>query len=188
MNDLRRPIILIATVALVLAACGGGGGGATTAAPGGGGATAAAPAGGAPATDTPPASEPPSGGGTAAGVCELVTADELAETFGVPSVTTTVFVGPPDTCSVDSDSGDPLVAWSYTTANAKPVYEAFALPSQSVDVAGIGDKAAFVENTGLLVLKGDALIVISAFSAGDLTQDEVNELTKKVGAIAAGRM
>ena len=51
----------------------------------------------------------------------------------------------------------------------------FALPSQSVDVPGIGDKAAFVENTGLLVLKGDALVVIGVMTgAGDLSQDEQN--------------
>ena len=87
MNELRRPIALLATVALVLVACGGGG--ATTAAPGGGAATASPTE----AATSEAATKPPAGGGTAAGVCELVTADELAGIFGVPSVTTTVFVG-----------------------------------------------------------------------------------------------
>ena len=72
-----------------------------TAAPGGGAATSSPTQ----AATSEATTEPASGGGTAAGVCELVTADELAEIFGVPSVTTTVFVGPPDTCSVDSDTG-----------------------------------------------------------------------------------
>jgi hypothetical protein len=184
MSDARRPITLLATVALVLAACGGGGGSATAAAPGGGAATSSPTQ-----ATTSEATTAPTSGGTAAGVCGLVTADELAEVFGVPSVTTTVFVGPPDTCSVESDAGDALAAWSYSTANAGSTYDMFVLPAQSVDVPGIGDKAAFVDNTGLLVLKGDALVVIGVMTGvGDVTQDEMNELMKQIGALAAGRM
>jgi hypothetical protein len=188
MTDFRRPFILVATAVLVLAACGGGGG-ATTSAPDGGGASSGpteaaasvAPATEAPAIATPEATEPASGGGTPVGVCELVTGDELANIFGVPSVTSTVFAGPPDTCSVDSSAGDSLVAWSYSTAQAAAVYDAFAADPSSVQVSGIGDKAAFVQNTGLLVLKGDALAIISVQSGDE-------ELAKKVGAAAAGRM
>jgi hypothetical protein len=192
MTDFRRTTPLFATIVLILAACGGGGGGdgggaTSPAAPADGGATTDAPASEAPPTDAP--AEPAGGGGTAAGVCELVTADELAKVFNVPSVTTTVFQGPPDTCSVDSDAGAALVAWSFSTASAKVVYESLALESQSIAVPGIGDKAAFVDNTGLLVLKGDALVVIGVMSGvEDLTEEERNELAKQIGAIAAGRM
>lgn len=190
MTGIRRPITLLATVALILAACGGGGGGAATTAPDGGTATsaptdAAAPAAPAPADATPAASEPSSGGsgsgGTAVGVCELVTAEELAAIFNVPLVTTMVFIGPPDTCSVISDTGDPLVAWSYSAAQSKAVYDAFTTDPSTVPVNGIGDKAAFVQNTGLLVLKGDALSVISVQSGDE-------EIAKEVAAAAAGRM
>jgi hypothetical protein len=185
----RRTFTLVAIVALVLTACGGGGGGGdATAAPDGGAATsgptdAAAPATDAPAAATPAATEPATGGGggSAAGVCDLVTAEELAAIFGVASVTTTVFAGPPDTCSVNSDTGDPLVAWSYSAAQSGAVYDAFVSDPSSVEVSGIGDKAAFVQNTGLLVLKGDALSVISVQSGDE-------EIAKKIGAAAAGRM
>lgn len=188
MIDFRRPFTLIATVALVLAACGGGGGGSTTSAPAGGlgtvppsgAAVTAAPATAASPTDTTSATEPP-GGGPAVGVCELVTADELKAIFNVASVTTTVFAGPPDTCSVESDTGDPLVAWSYSAAQSVAVYDAFVVDPSSVEVSGIGDKAAFVQNTGLLVLKGDALAIISVQSGDE-------EHLKKVGAALAGRM
>jgi len=188
MTDLRRPFSSLGVLILVLAACGGGGGGSASTAPTDGTAGAAptqetasqAPATAAP-SDVTTATEQPGGGGTAGGVCDLVTADELAAIFGVASVTQTVFQGPPDTCSVDSDAGDPLVAWSYSAAAAKPVYEAFVSDPQSVEVAGIGDKAAFVQNTGLLVLKGDALAVIGVASGDE-------EIAKQIGAIAADRM
>jgi hypothetical protein len=192
MTDFRRTTPLFAAIVLILAACGGGGG---TAAPAGGAATSApteattpdAPASEATTTDAP--AQPAGGGGTAVGVCGLVTADELAKVFNVPSVTTTVFQGPPDTCSVDSDAGDGLVAWSLSTADAKAVYASVALDSQSTVVPGMGDKAAFVDNTGLLVLKGDNLLVIGVTAGGeDSTEAERNELAKQVGAIAAGRM
>jgi hypothetical protein len=202
MTDLRRTTPIIAALVLFLAACGGGG--TTSTEPAGGAATSEptqASTTTAPATEAPPTDEPAStpaetttggGGGTAAGVCDLVTADELAEIFNVPAVTTTVFAGPPDTCSVDSDAGDPLVAWSYSVtspATAQATYDAFVSDPSSVEVSGIGDKAAFVQNTGLLVLKGAALSVIGVTAGGDdLSDDERNGLAKQIGAIAAGRM
>jgi hypothetical protein len=139
-----------------------------------------------------PASEAPAvgggGGGPVAGVCELVTPDELAGIFGVASVKMTVFPGPPDNCIVESDSGDPLTAWSLTTAQASALYEAFTVDSSTVVVNGIGDKAAIVQNTGLMVLKGNSLLVISISGGADMSEDEANEASKQIGAIAAGRM
>lgn len=190
MNGLQRPFILIATAALVVAACGGGSGSASSTTPGPTLATipSAETATSSTGTEASPgatpgdaSTPPPTGGGPSDGVCELVTTGELASIFGVPSVTTKVFIGPPDSCSVISDSGDPLVAWSYSNAQAAVVYDAVVLPGQSVDVPGIGDKAAIVENTGLLVLKGNVLVVISVQSGDD-------ELAKKVARAAAGRM
>jgi hypothetical protein len=130
----------------------------------------------------------PAGGGPAAGVCELVTAEELVEIFNVPSVTTTVIEGPPDNCIVESDTGDPLTAWSLTVAQAKAVFDAFTADPASIEVPGIGDKASIVQNTGLLVLKGDSLMVISISGGADLSEEEATEASKKIGAIAAGRM
>jgi predicted small lipoprotein YifL len=195
----RLPAI---AVFVVLAGCGGGGG---TTVP-----TAAAPTeaqaaessgpsdggtgtGGQPSVEASvaaPASQAPAGGGggTAAGVCELVTADELAGIFGVPSVKLTVVPGPPDTCIVQSDSGDPLTAWSLTTAQASIVYDALTADPATILVSGIGDKAAIVQNTGLLVLKGGSLLVISVSGGADMSEEEGIDASKKVGALAAGRL
>jgi hypothetical protein len=201
MTDHRRFSPILATLVLFLAACGGSG--ASSTGPAGGAATPEPTQGStteAPATEAPPTeqlattpAETAAGGGagTAAGVCDLVTADELAAIFGVAFVTTTVFEGPPDTCSVDSDAGDPLVAWSYSVTSAtaaQTTYNAFVSDPSSVEVPGIGDKAAFVQNTGLLVLKGAALCVVGVTGGEDLSEDDRNELARKIGAIAAGRM
>jgi hypothetical protein len=192
MTDLQRMTPIVATIVLILAACGGGGGGTTTAAPTDAAATSGptqAPATDAPATDAPAVTPAPAGGGGgAAGVCELVTPEELAGTFGVPSVKATVFPGPPDNCIVESDAGAPLAAWSLTTAQGGALFDAFTSDPSSIEVSGIGDKAALVDNTGLLVLKGGALLVISISSGADMSEDEVIEASKQIGAIAAGRM
>jgi hypothetical protein len=186
--------------AFLIVGCGGSGGsadsaddGATTAGDGATTASTAASDGSTTAAPDAEAStattvtEPPSGG-AAAGVCELVTADELAQIFNVPSVKTTVFPGPPDNCIVESDAGDPLAAWSLTTAQASSVFDAFTSDPATIEVSGIGDKAAFVQNTGLLVLKGDNLVVISVSGGADLSEEEAMEASKQLGVFAAGRV
>lgn len=188
----------LGTMVLVVAACGGGGGAtsppaaAATAAPA---PEASAPANGgaepsAAASVPAPASEAPAagGGGSAAGVCELVTVEELAGIFGVASVKSTVFPGPPDNCIVESDTGDPLTAWSLTTAQASVLYDAFTVDPSTVVVNGIGDKAAIVQNTGLMVLKGSSLLVISISGGSDMSEDEGIEASKQIGMLAAGRL
>jgi hypothetical protein len=189
-------------VLLVVAACGGGGSTGPTAAPAteAPAAEASAPAdGGAGAGGQPtaqasvaaPASEAPAagggGGGAAVGVCELVTADELAGVFGEP-VTMTVLPGPPDNCIVDSATGDALTAWSLTTAQASVVYDAFTTDPSTVDVSGVGDKAAIVQNTGLLVLKGSNLLVIMISGGSGMSEEEGIEASKQIGVLAAGRL
>lgn len=134
------------------------------------------------------AAPPAAGGGPAVGVCDLVTEDELAGIFGVGGVTMTVLAGPPDNCIVSSDGGDPLTAWSLTTAQAQLVYDAFAGDPSSVEVSGVGDRAAIVQNTGLLVLKGGSLVVISISGGADMSEDEVTEASKQIGVLAAGRL
>lgn len=186
MTDLRRPITLFATVALVLAACGGGGAG-------GGGTTPAAPADGA-ATSVPTqaaASEVPSegagGGGTGVGVCELVTADELAGIFNV-SVTMTVLAGPPDNCIVDGTDGRSLAAWSLTGTGAKAIFGSYVSGSDANEVPGIGDVAIYSpDGHQLTVVKGDAFMVIAIYASAG-SDDERYEFAKQIGASAAGRM
>lgn len=55
-------------------------------------------------------------------------------------------------------------------------------------MTGIGDKASIVQNTGLLVLKGDNLVVISISGGADLSEEEGIEASKQIGAMAAGRL
>lgn len=192
-----RGIAAIGLGAFIVIACGGGGASTPTTAPSPASTAASdgdAGGDGAASTVVPTSvgavtTEPADGdGGTAAGVCELVTADELAEIFNVPSVTTTVLAGPPDNCIVESDAGDPLTAWSLTVAQAKVVFDAFTADPASIEVPGIGDSASIVQNTGLLVLKGDSLLVISISGGADLSEEEAIEVSKQIGAVAAGRM
>lgn len=117
-----------------------------------------------------------------------MTAEELAVIFNVASVTTSVLEGPPDNCIVESDAGDPLTAWSLTLDQAQSVFDALTADPASIEVPGIGDKAFIVQNTGLLVLKGDSLVVISISGGADLSAEDAIEASKKIGEFAAGRM
>ena len=188
MTDIRRSGPSLAALVLVLAACGGGGGGNSSAAPATSGPTQAT------ATEAPAASTEPAGGGgggSAADVCGLVTPDELAKIFNLPSVKTTVLLGPPDTCTVEAEDGTSLAAWVLTRVEsaAAPVYDAMMGDPSAIQVSGIGDKAAHVQNTGLLVLKGDALLSIGLMTGvGDLSEEEQRQLAEKLATIAAGRM
>ena len=193
-------VALVVGGVLVVVACGGGGTAGPTAAPAAEAPAAAessAPADGGTATGSQPSAEasvaapasqaPAGGGGAAAGVCELVTADELKGIFGV-TVTMTVVPGPPDNCIVNSEDGNPLTAWSLTTAQASAVYGAFTSDPSTVEVTGVGDKAAIVQNTGLLVLKGSNLLVVTISGGADMSEEEAIGASKKIGALAASRL
>ena len=130
----------------------------------------------------------PPGGGTAVGVCDLISSGELATILGVASVTQEVLPGPPDTCIVRGPEGDTLVSWSHTTQGGRAVYDALALPGQSRAVPGIGDAAAHVENTGLLIAKGDGLVVIMISGQADLDEAAAEAASEKIGAVIAGKM
>ena len=193
MRALVRMSVLFVLAALALAACGGGAGGSpsTAASPAASvGTESTAPSEGAPSTEPSdePSAAPSTGGGGTTAVCDLVTAEELAGVFGVASVTTTVIPGPPDNCIVNSDTGDPLTAFSLSLAQAQTVYAALTSDPSTVEVSGIGDKAAIVQNTGLLVLKGDALLVISISGGADMSEEEAVEASKAIGSFAAPRM
>lgn len=200
---MRHGLVRVAAIAVfaVVAGCGGGGttGATPTPATEAPAAEASTPAGGgtdagsqpsAEASVAAPASQAPAGGGggPAAGVCELVTGDELAGIFGVASVKMTVLPGPPDNCIVESDGGDPLTAWSLTTAQSAVIFGAFTTDPSTVQVSGIGDEAAIVQNTGLLVLKGSSLLTISISGGSDMSEEEGIAAAKQIGTLAAGRL
>lgn len=191
-------VALVIGVAFLLGACGGGTTGASSAtgtqappAATGSPTDAGTGSGGQPSAEAsgPAATEaPPAGGGTAAGVCELVTPEELAGIFGVAAVTTSVVQGPPDNCIVQDSDGNPLVTWSLTTAQAAALYDAFTVDPSTVPVSGIGDKAAIVQNTGLMILKGSSLLVVTISGGSDMSEEEGIEASKEVGTLAAGRL
>jgi hypothetical protein len=192
MTDRRRFTPIFGAIVLILAGCGGGTGASPTAAPAGGVATSGptqATTADAPAATT----EPAGGGGSTADVCGLVTPEELAGVFKVPSVTTSVLAGPPATCTATAADGTTLAAWVLSHLQAgsieASVYGAMMSDPSAIQVSGIGDKAAHVENTGFLVLKGDSFLSIGSMAgAGDLSDEERRKLAEQLGAIAAGRM
>lgn len=192
---MQRSLASLAFLLLVtmLVACGGGAaaspGGGAAASPGGdagAGATDAPTVTVAPgATATPVATEPGSAGGPAGAVCDLATLDELEEVFGM-AVTATTLAGPPDVCMIENEAGHVLVSWNVNRTDAAMIYA--ALTEIATEVPGIGDKAAFVENTGLLILKGDALANVVISGQADLSEEDGQAAAKAVAALIAGRM
>jgi hypothetical protein len=194
----RNSALLVAihlSVAVVAACGGGGGGGAATSQPQQATNPPAGQASQAPApTDVPAATEAATpaggttGGGSAGGVCDLVTADELAGILGVSSVVLTVFPGPPDTCDIQSGDGAPLGATVLVTASGGPMLDAWAA-SGGQAMPGIGDRAVFVPGSELLlVLVGDSALSVVVFDDGTRSGDERLALMRQIAAIAAGRM
>ena len=185
MNPIRNLAIALALTP-VLAGCGGGAAGSS--------APSADPAPGATAGSSAEASSAPTGlatetpatgGGGTGGVCDLVTAEELAGVLG-GSVTTQVIAGPPDTCEIKVD-GAPVAAMVYTTSEAAMIFDVWASSLDTDPVAGIGDKAMFATvNQLLIVLKGDRLISITVLN--DPSAEVRLERMKAIAAFAVGRM
>lgn len=202
-----RPSAFLVAIAIslaALAACGGGGGGGGGASPAqrpaASSAPATAPATSAPATE-PGATEAPEatangtpasgggGGGTAAGVCNLVTADELAGILGASSVKLQVLAGPPDTCDIQSGDGAPLAATVLMGTGGKMAFDAWAANAGTRDVPGLGERAVFVPDSQLLLaLVGDTVFSVAVFDDGSRSEDERVELMRQIAAIAVGRM
>lgn len=190
----------IALCAAALAACGGGGGSGDGG--GGTGAGSAQPpaATTAPATDAvetgapaaTAAATPATGGGggaAGAGVCDLVTADELAGILGATAIKLAVLSGPPDTCDIQSGDGAPLAATVLMDGNGRMAFDAWAAGAGTRDMPGLGDRAVFVpESQLLLVLVGDSVYSIAVFDDDSRSEDERVELMRQIAAIAVGRM
>lgn len=192
MRTLPR-IVLAGVLAGLMAACGGS---AASAPPGNGGQPTATPAAqsDAPAPSaepggavTPPPAPTTGGGGGTAGVCELVTTDELAQIFDVTAVTAQVMAGPPDSCDIQTD-GAPLAAMVYMPSNGTAVFSAWASDPSAVDMPGIGDRAAYLPGQLLfIVLRGDATLSLAVLDESRSEEARL-ELMKEIAAIAAGRM
>jgi hypothetical protein len=191
-TDLRRTVPATAILILAVAACGGGG---ASTAPGGGasvdpvGSSDAGPSAAAPTEPQAGASVTTApGGGSTAGVCDLVTVSELEGILGLSPVTTEAFPGASETCDIQAD-GAPIGAFVLTRVAGPYVYDAFAGDAGSTAISGLGDKAAFNPNQGLLVIaKGDGVLSIAVYDDGTKSEAERVELMKAIGSIAAGRM
>ena len=68
------------------------------------------------------------------------------------------------------------------------IYDAVVTPGQATEVPGIGDRAAFVDNMGFLILKGDSMVVVTIGSGADLDDAASQEVSRQLGALVAGRM
>lgn len=165
-------------VALAVTACGGDSAPSADSAP--------------PAAETSPGAPSPDvssdTGGASAGVCDLASSTELATALGVDSVTTEAVPGPPDMCSVTDPEGNILATWSYNESGGQALYDSLVLPGQSEEVPGIGDAAAHVVNTGLLVAKGDSLVMIAISGESGLDEAAAQAAAEAIGASIAGQM
>ena len=188
--------IAILGVAGVVAACGG-----SAATNPGGGAAATDPVGEVPSTDpgaggggtvpsvAVPSTEPAAGGGggTAVDTCGLVTLAEMESIFGVSGATQDLLKGPPDSCDYQLE-GAPFAATQWTTDAGAFVFDAMAGDSNSTPISGMGDRAVYNSQMRVLVVQvGDGILSIAAFAEGR-TDEELFELMKQMGTIAAGRM
>lgn len=180
----RSWVIGTLVLSAALVACGGTGGDASPGAQTPGPTGAQPTQGGSAPTAAP---DPTQGVGTSAGVCELVTADELASILGKP-VVLEVLAGPPDTCDVQSD-GAPIAAFVFMEGpNFGFAFDAWASDPSAEDVAGIGDRAVFVVDSELMIVKrGDRLVSISVYDV-DVPVADRTEMMKDIARVAAGRM
>ncbi len=196
MTHRGRWILAALLVGAALAGCSGSGADGSSAAPGPTAASTDVPPSDAvpqptPAPDATEGPAPtPAGGGTAAGVCELVTADELAGLFGGPVVLEVLpGVGGADTCDVQM-SDAPVAAFVYMPPSDTNgfVFDAWASDPSTEEVGGIGDRAIYIGAQELfVVLRGSAVFSISVYDV-ERTLEERTELMRRIGSIAAGRM
>lgn len=184
-------------IALTLAACGGSGGGAATAAPSDiaaaptSGASEAAAPGAVASADTSPTEAPASaagaGDGGTTGVCDLVSAADLAKAFGRDDVTTTLSPGPPDTCAYTGADGTALGAIVLLTAGGQVTFTAVHQGSAITDIPGIGDEAFYSsELQTLIVRKGDTMLTVAVVSAD--TDDARQQAETTIATAAASRL
>ena len=176
-------------VALVVGACSSSGGGAT-AASGGNGTPAPAATQGVQPTDAAQATPATGGGGggSAAGLCDFVTAAEMASALGTGALTTKTDDGPPPGCAYEL--GDkPVAAMVLTASGGEGAYDAMAGDAASVAVPGIGDKAILNEPAHeLLILKGGKLLVVVLTPENASLPAATADMYKQIATIAAGRL
>ncbi|MFN8630930.1 MAG: hypothetical protein U0838_11615 [Chloroflexota bacterium] len=196
----RRPTLLAIGIVLVIAGCGSGSSGAATPGPatptaaaarestpmssGAAASPTAAPATHAAASEAAASAPAHAAGG---GLCDLVTAAELAKAFGRDDVTATLTPGPPDTCGYTSSDGTSLGAIVLLTAGGKTVFDGIHQGDAITDLPGIGDKAFYSsEMQTLVVLKGDAMLTVAVVAAA--TDDARLAAAKAIATAASGRM
>jgi hypothetical protein len=121
-------------------------------------------------------------------VCELATVDEIASLFGGAALTAEVVAGGADSCIIRGPADRIYASWTLSTTDAALVFDAVNLPSQAEPVPGMGDKAAFIENMGLLILKGNRLLTIVIAGGSDLDEAASKDAARAIGTIAAPRM
>jgi hypothetical protein len=192
-RSMAGPAVLL-IISLFAAACGGGGAPspAAGASADDGGSTATGDA--TTPTDAPAESGAPAaseaggggGGGSALGaaVCDLATSDEVSGVFGVEATTVYDPIAE-NTCFVKTADDRTLVHWT-TTGDGNMMFDALSGAAPRVD--GLGDRAAYAEGFGLMIVKDDIMVTIAIPSDAELDAEAAKDAAEQVGAFVAGRM
>ncbi len=193
-RSMAGPALLL-LLALLIAACGGGAAASPDSASGTGGGGASPSAEPPATTDDPaesgaPAASEASGGGGGGGgalgpaVCDLATSEEVSGVFGVEATTLYDPVAE-NTCFVKTAEDRTLVHWT-TTGDGQMMFDALSGAAPTVD--GLGDRAAYAEGFGLMIVKGDTMVTIVIPAEAEVPPDDVEDVAKQVGAFVAGRL
>lgn len=185
-----RPITLAATAILLLvAACGGSASEsaktAATTASTAAKAAATASSSGAATSPTAAAKTTDAASGGAADACKLITTDEVTRITGVAVAKVTPTLGEPSYCSYDNAAGKTIVGTVYAHSKDFP-----GSSKDDVVVPGLGDKAKYsaTGGSGLQILKRGTYVGMNlSAGAGDLKPEQILDLLKRLGAVAAPR-
>lgn len=180
---MRIGVLAGAAFMLAAIACGGNAepGGATPA------STASASGAGGAATTAAKATGAASGasGGGALDACKLLTADEVARVTGIAVGKVTPTPGEPSYCSYENSAGRVIAGTVYARNKDFP-----GSSKDDVVIPGLGEKAKYsaTGGSGLQILKGGTFVAMNlSAGAGDLKPEQILDLLKQLGAIAAPR-
>ena len=128
------------------------------------------------------------GGGGDGDACRFLTPEEVGAAFGVDVADTEEAAA--DTCSYNDADGNTILIYSYIAQGGRPFFEDQAENFEgATEIDGIADGVLYFPGGGMYVLKGDALLNITAITvpqAGDDT--ELQAALEDIARAAAARM
>lgn len=128
------------------------------------------------------------GGGGGGDACRFLTPQEVGAAFGVDVADTEEAAA--DTCSYNDADGNVILIYSYIAQGGRPIFEDQRENFEgATEIDGIADGVLYFPGGGMYVLKGDALLNITAITvpqAGDDT--ELQAALEDIARAAAARM